>query len=69
MSWHTLKVDDVTTMIMADNRVVGSIVTSDDRRRVEILWSGVGGDISFECRDELSALAFVSGVEEAFKRC
>jgi hypothetical protein len=63
MSWHTDKRNEITSLIMDDERLVGSICREGEMWKVEILWSGPGGDITGSFAEYKSALAFVKGVE------
>jgi hypothetical protein len=55
--------------IMDGDRVVGTMVAAGRGRwRVEILWSGPGGDIQYETDVHASALAFILGVEATTSR-
>lgn len=64
-NWHT-EGDGRLLLIMDDKRVVGSIVKSGDVWSVEIPMM-VGDDIRGEFDFQLTALAFVSGVEQTIK--
>ena len=59
-----------TWLIHDGERVIGSMVLDPSVDvhvyRVEILWSGPGGDIGFESENLESALSFIKGVEKAF---
>lgn len=70
MTWYT---DGVSELITDGNRVVGSCVCKptvgkEDTWRVEIMWSGPGGDIVGDFDSFEKALAFIHGVEQAFQR-
>ena len=60
--------------ILDGDRVVGSMIplprTQDkiQRWRIEILWSGAGGDMIYETDTHSNALAYVLGVEAVFNR-
>lgn len=70
MSWYT----DANTGIITDgNRVVGSVhgepkIGGGEVWRVEIMWSGPGGDILCHANSFEQALCFIEGVEQAFDR-
>jgi hypothetical protein len=58
-----------------DNRVnikrallAGSVARIADHWRVEIMWGGPGGAITYEAPSLPCALAFVDGVDAAFER-
>jgi N-acetylglucosamine-6-phosphate deacetylase len=52
-------------LIMRDgNTVAGSIAKVDDKWRVEFMWTGPTGDITYEATSMPAALAFVDGVEK-----
>lgn len=56
-------------LIYSGNRLVGSMVYFHDvqKWRVEILWTGLTGDIKFETVSSAVAIGFIEGVEKAFK--
>lgn len=70
MSWQVRQ--DGLILDNEARRVVGSMVqkiASPEPRiywRVEIAWSGPGGDIVYETEVHAAALAFIIGVEKAF---
>lgn len=70
MSWHTTSLDPGDILIQNGDVVVGSIRNiavpplMAAAWRVEILWSGPGGDIKGGFSDYTSALAFVEGIEK-----
>ena len=74
MAWTIEPADDSRYLIMDKDRLVGSIARKQpdaeeyhEHFRVEITWSGTGGDITYEGNlDE--ARAFVEGVEAMFER-
>jgi hypothetical protein len=75
MTWTIETTPDSRYLIMDGNRLVGSIARLEqpdeeecqDRFKVEIIWSGTGGDLTYEGNlDE--ARAFVEGVEAMLER-
>lgn len=51
-------------LILDGDRLVGSMMPDKGRWRVEIMWSGPGGDIVYETEVHAAALAFIIGVEK-----
>jgi hypothetical protein len=68
MPWDIRKTADDTWVIMDGNRVCGSIVDHGSTFRVEVPWSGKGGDIVHSAPTLGHAGAFVHGVEAMFER-
>ncbi|MGY3278071.1 hypothetical protein [Bradyrhizobium sp. S3.7.6] len=68
MSWQ-IEGDRDRMLILDGARVVGSIARSAGNShgwRVEILWSGSAGDLTYEAPTMASAQGFVHGVEMAW---
>lgn len=53
-------------MILDGSRLVGSMRKQAPGWRIEVLWSGPSGDITFHAATMPEALAFLAGVEKAF---
>ena len=68
MPWDIRKTADDQWLILDAGRVRGSIVEDGPHFRVEIPWSGKGGDITFAAPTLGHATAFVRGVEAMFER-
>ena len=61
--------DPDTFLISRDgSTIAGSIVRVGEQWRVEILWSGPGGDITFQDASLPRVLAFVGGVSAMMDR-
>jgi hypothetical protein len=68
-TFRTDRVDDNKVTIKRNpNTLAGSIARVDDHWRVEILWGGPGGAITYEAPSLPRALAFIDGVDAAFDR-
>lgn len=66
MSWYT---DGITGIITDGDRVVGSVhggpkIGGGEVWRVEVMWSGSGGDIVCVTDNFEKALCFIEGVEK-----
>jgi hypothetical protein len=62
--------DGDSRFILDGDRLVGSVWRRDDNAagwRVEVLWSGPAGDISYDAPTMLAATAFIYGVEKALE--
>jgi hypothetical protein len=70
MPWDIKRAGDggVDWLIMDGNRLRGSIHHAEPVFRVEIPWSGRGGDITFSGPTLGHACTFVRGVEAVFNR-
>ena len=68
MTWEIKWNGRTEATILDEQRVVGSIDQVFQTWRVDVLWSGPGGDISFEAASVQHAEAFVRGVEQTMQR-
>lgn len=69
MTWEIRKADETHDLIMDGDRLSGSIVAANHGLyRVEILWSGRGGDLRYTAKSKQAAEAFVKGVEQMLDR-
>ena len=68
MTWEIKWNGRTEAAILDEQRVVGSIDQVFQTWRVDVLWSGLGGDITFEAASAQHAEAFVRGVEQTMQR-
>lgn len=66
--WKTQPMGEDRHLITREQGIVaGSIERSGEVWKVEILWNGPTGDITFESPSFVGIMGFVAGVEKAFE--
>jgi hypothetical protein len=74
MPWTITKPEPGTSTLILDTegqappRLVGSVASDGPWFRVEIMWSGQGGDIRFKSHSFDAVQAFAAGVRAVFER-